>query len=46
MNKKIYAVTALFDKPDDIKHAAEETVKTGYTKFDVNTPYQIGRAHV
>ncbi len=41
MNKKIYAVTALFDKPDDIKHAAEETVKTGYTKFDVNTPYPI-----
>ncbi len=41
MDKKVYAVTALFDKPDDIKHAAEETVKKGYTKFDVNTPYPI-----
>jgi mono/diheme cytochrome c family protein len=41
MDKKVYAVTALFDKPDDIKHAAEETVKQGYTKFDVNSPYPI-----
>lgn len=41
MDKKVYAVTALFDKPDEIKHAAEETVKAGYTKFDVNSPYPI-----
>lgn len=41
MSKKVYAVAALFDKPDNIKHAAEETVKEGYTKFDVNSPYPI-----
>ncbi len=41
MSKKIYGVTALFDKPDEIKHSAEETVKAGYTKFDVNTPYPV-----
>lgn len=40
-NKKIFAVTALFDKPDDIRHAAEETVKEGFTKFDVNSPYPL-----
>jgi len=41
MNKKVYGVTALFDKPNEIKHAAEETVKSGYKKFDVNTPYPV-----
>lgn len=41
MAKKVYGVTALFDKPNDIKHAAEETVKSGYTKFDVNSPYPL-----
>lgn len=41
MSKKVYGVTALFDKPNDIKHGAEETVKAGYTKFDVNTPYPL-----
>lgn len=41
MSKKVYGVTALFDKPDDIKHAAEETVNAGYSKFDVNSPYPL-----
>jgi hypothetical protein len=41
MDKKLYAVTAIFDKPDDIKHAAEAAVKEGYSKFDINTPYPI-----
>ncbi len=40
-SRKIYAAAALFDKPDDIKRAAGETVKEGYTKFDVNTPYPL-----
>ena len=39
--KKIYSVTALFDTPDQIINASEETVKAGYKKFDVNTPYPI-----
>jgi mono/diheme cytochrome c family protein len=41
MSKKVYGVTALFNKPDDIREAAEETVKAGYTKFDVNSPYPL-----
>jgi len=40
-NKKIYSVTALFDTPDRIIKASEETVKAGYKKFDVNTPYPV-----
>ena len=41
MNKKIYSIGGLFDTPDSITHAAEEAVKEGYTKFDVNTPYPV-----
>ncbi len=37
----LYAVTALFDSPDGILRAAEETSKAGYTRFDVNTPYPV-----
>ena len=37
----LYSITALFDSPDDITHAAEATVKAGYTKFDVHSPYPI-----
>ncbi len=37
----LYAVAALFDTPDAIIHAAEETAKAGYTRFDVNTPYPV-----
>ncbi len=39
--KPIYSITALFDTPDAILHAAEEIVKAGYTKFDVHTPYPV-----
>lgn len=41
MNKKIYAVTGLFDKPEEIIRAAKAAVKTGYKKFDINTPYPV-----
>jgi len=37
----LYAITALFDSPDAIVHAAAETARAGYTKFDVNTPYPV-----
>ncbi|MCU0411732.1 MAG: DUF3341 domain-containing protein [Bacteroidetes bacterium] len=37
----LYAITALFDSPDAVLHAAEETAKAGYTKFDVHTPYPV-----
>jgi len=39
--KPLYSITALFDTPDAIIHAAEEIVKAGYTKFDVHTPYPV-----
>jgi len=38
---KLYAITGLFDKPEDIIQAAKAAVKTGYTKYDVNTPYPV-----
>ena len=42
MDKKLlYSVTALFDTPDGIIHAAKEVHAAGYTKFDVNTPYPV-----
>ncbi|HXX62224.1 MAG TPA: quinol:electron acceptor oxidoreductase subunit ActD [Bacteroidota bacterium] len=39
--KPLYAVAALFDSPSAIMHAAEETAKAGFTKYDVNTPYPV-----
>ncbi|MCX7878273.1 MAG: DUF3341 domain-containing protein, partial [Ignavibacteria bacterium] len=37
---KLFALGALFDKPDEIIHAAEE-VSENYKKFDVLTPYPV-----
>jgi hypothetical protein len=39
--KQLYSITALFDSPDAIINAASETSKSGYTKYDVNTPYPV-----
>ena len=42
MNEKhLFAITALFDTPDEIIHAAHETAGAGYTRYDVNTPYPV-----
>ena len=41
MSKKVNSVVALFDTPDQIIHAAENTVKAGYKDFDVHTPYPV-----
>ena len=38
---KLYALTALFDTPNQIIHAAKAVAEAGYTKFDVNTPYPV-----
>lgn len=38
---KLYAVSALFDTPDSIIHAAEKVSGSGYKKFDVLTPYPV-----
>jgi mono/diheme cytochrome c family protein len=40
-NNKLYGITALFDTPDEIIHAAEEIAKSGFKRFDVNTPYPV-----
>ena len=37
----LYAITALFETPDAILHAAKATREAGYTTFDVNTPYPV-----
>lgn len=39
--KKVYGVTALFNKPDAIIQAAKKVADSGYTKWDVNSPYPI-----
>ena len=42
MNEQhLFSITALFETPDEIIHAAQETQKAGYTHFDVNTPYPV-----
>ena len=38
---KLYAVGALFEKPNDIIHAAAKVAASGYTKFDVHSPYPV-----
>jgi mono/diheme cytochrome c family protein len=40
-DKHLFSVTALFDTPDEIIHAANETSAAGYSRFDVNTPYPV-----
>lgn len=37
----LYAVTALFDTPDQIMNAAAKVASEGYKKFDVHTPYPV-----
>lgn len=41
MEKKLFGVAAIFTTPDDIINAASSTVKKGYTKYDVYTPYPV-----
>jgi hypothetical protein len=38
---KLYAVGALFEKPNDIIHAAAKVAASGYSKFDVHSPYPV-----
>ena len=40
-NKPLYGITALFDSPNAIIHAAEVAAAAGYTKYDVHTPYPV-----
>ena len=38
---ELYCVSALFDSPDAIFHAANKVHDAGYTDYDVHTPYPI-----
>jgi len=40
-DKKIFGIAATFNTPDEIINAANKVTKSGYTKFDVNTPYPV-----
>ncbi len=41
MRNPLYSITALFASPDALVHAVQETVKAGYTRYDVHSPYPI-----
>ncbi len=40
-NNTLHGITALFDTPDQIIHAAEKVSNSGYKEFDVHTPYPV-----
>lgn len=37
----LYGIAGIFNTPDEITKAAKETVKAGYKKFDVHSPYPV-----
>lgn len=39
--RKLFSITGVFNNPDDIIRAAEEASETGYTKYDIHTPYPV-----
>ena len=39
--RKIFGISALFNKPDDIIKAARSIADKGFTRWDVNTPYPV-----
>jgi len=41
MGNPLHSITALFASPDALVHAVQETVKAGYTRYDVHSPYPI-----
>ena len=40
-DKKIFGISAIFKTPDEIINVAKQVTKSGYTKFNVNTPYPV-----
>jgi len=40
-DKKIYGIAATFKTPDEIINAAKKVSNSGYTEYDVNTPYPV-----
>ena len=41
MTKILHSITGIFDTPEEIIRAAKAASKTGYKRFDVNTPYPV-----
>ncbi|MFZ2323234.1 MAG: quinol:electron acceptor oxidoreductase subunit ActD [Ignavibacteriaceae bacterium] len=39
--KKLYGIAATFKTPDEIINAAKKVTESGFTRFDVNTPYPV-----
>ena len=39
--KKLYGIASTFKTPDEIIKAAKKVADSGYTNFDVNTPYPV-----
>ena len=39
--KQLYALTALFDEPNQMVHATEAVAKAGYKRFDTHLPYPL-----
>ncbi len=40
-SNKLFGISALFNTPDEIIHAAKVIAESGYKKFDINTPYPV-----
>ena len=40
-SNKLFGVTAIFNSPNEIIHAAKTISDSGYTNFDINTPYPL-----
>lgn len=40
-SNKLFAISAIFNTPDEIIHAAKAITNLGYTSFDINTPYPV-----
>ena len=40
-SNKLFGVSALFNTPDEIIHAAKIIADSGYKNFDINTPYPV-----
>lgn len=40
-NKKLFGIAATFNTPDEIINAAKQVTDSGFTHFDINTPYPV-----
>jgi len=40
-SNKLFGITAIFDSPNEIIHAAKAISNSGFKNFDINTPYPL-----